>query len=129
MGRPSTKKKASYKNPAETQMVRALDQLAAYENYRRDVAPHVQQLLASGATAQQILDSCQELAAMKLVERALNGVGKEQVAAIKELLDRTQGKPTEKIEIKSRYDKLGDQELDALLASKLKDLKDVTPKE
>lgn len=126
MGRP---RKGAAANNVENAMIRGLDQLASYENYRRDVAPHVQQLLASGATAQQILDSCQELAAMKLVEKALSGTGKEQVAALKELLDRTQGKPTEKVEIKTRYDKLGDQELDALLASKLKELRDVTPKE
>lgn len=123
MGRP----KKSATNNAENAMVRALDQLAGYENYRRDVAPHIRKLMESGASAQKILDSAKELAAVKLVEKALGGTGKDQMVALKELLDRTEGKATEKIEIKNKYDRLGDDELDALLASKLKELKDVGP--
>jgi hypothetical protein len=126
MGRP--KKKQPTTNLAEDAMVRGLDRLAAYDNYRRDISPRVQELLASGASAQKILDSCQELAAAKLVEKALSGQGKEQMFALKELLDRSVGKAAEKIEIKSAYNKMSDAELDALLASKMKLLKDVGPK-
>ena len=126
MGRP--KKPKPTINLAENAMVRGLDQLAAYDNYRRDISPRVRDLLASGASAQKIMDSCQELAAAKLIEKALSGQGKDQMLAITALLDRTVGKAAEKIEIKSAYNKMSDAELDALLASKMKLLKDVTPK-
>lgn len=110
------------KNATEDAMIRGLDQLAGYENFRRDVAPYIQKALQEGWSTEKLLNSVQELAAAKLIELALGTPSKSQMLALKELLDRTQGKPTEKIEVKTKYDKMGDRELDALLTSKLKEL-------
>jgi hypothetical protein len=104
-------------------MLRGLDKLAGYENYRRDVAPHIKKALSEGWDVDRLLSSFKELAAAKLIEKALNGEGKDQLAALKEVLDRTQGKPTEKVEIRTKYDKMSDKELDALLTSKMKEIK------
>lgn len=43
------------------------------------------------------------------------------LSAIKELMDRSKGKATEKQEVTHTYSKLKDEDLDALLESKLKE--------
>lgn len=107
------------KNKTEDKLVRGLDQLAAYQNYRDNVSPYIQRALEEGWSHEKILASFTELAAAKLVQLALNGTGKEQMSALKELLDRTQGRPVEKLEVKGKLEQLSEKELDSLLMTKL----------
>ena len=112
----------------EDSMLSALDELAEYEAFKRDVLPKLQGLVASGASAEDIYQFAQSMAAAKMVTIALReGDPAKAISALKDVLDRTQGKAKERTEVEHKFAKLSDNELDALLESRLSDLDDSPP--
>jgi hypothetical protein len=112
------------RNTVEDRMVRNIDKLARMEELFSDLEPQLLAALQSGASADEIYSKFERLAAVRAVHIAMRekDPGKA-MAAIRDILDRRQGKPTERKEISHRLGKMQDQELQALLASELEDLK------
>lgn len=114
------RRKASNRNHTEARMVRNLDALAAFEEFQDEVLPMLRQDLAKGLTAEDIYKKYQALAAARNISIALADPDSgKALAAIKDILDRSGGKPTERKELTHKMANVSDAELDSLLLSKL----------
>lgn len=111
-------------NSGDHKMARALDDLAEFESYQREILPVLQLAIKEGWTAEKILSHPKAqalLAARQLTIGIMDKDSGKALAAIKDAMDRTIGKPTEKQEISHKLQNLGDNELDALLETALRD--------
>lgn len=107
-------------NKVEEQMVEVLDDLALFQELRAELLPELRRLIETKAPTKQILESARSAAVARLASLAvMDEDSKTALAAIKELLDRSEGKVTEKKEITHAMSKLKDEELDALVLSTL----------
>jgi len=114
------------KDNADKKMARTTDNLAAYDELYKTMLPMLQQDLKNGLTAQQILKKYSHLAAARVVTTAMDSEGdaKTALAAARDVLDRSEGKATETKIIKHQFAEMSDDELDAIILSKMID---VTP--
>lgn len=104
----------SLRNRQEESMVEALDDLALLQEMRATYIPALRKLVEGGAPSEQIFKLVESMAAARLASEAALA-GDFNLAAVKELMDRVHGKPTEKKELTHKMAKLKDEELDALL--------------
>lgn len=110
------------KNKVEDKMISALDRLAEFEEFSTEIAPLLRKLLKDGVTAEDIEKNprVQALLVARQLSIALRETdASKAMGAIKDIRDRTQGKATEKVEVTSKVEALSDEQLDALLHSKL----------
>lgn len=117
-----SRKKGGSTNKVENQVIRSLDNLADYEEFTTELAPVLRRLLKKGLTAEQIENDpkIQSLLVARQMNIALLEMDSSKaLAAIKDIRDRTTGKATEKVEVTSKLEKLPDEQLDALLRTKL----------
>jgi hypothetical protein len=117
------KRNASYArnggdNRFEHKQALLLDELAAFEEFRKEIMPQLQQDLKDGLAAEQIFKKYAHFAAARGITIALTDKDAGRaLTAIKDILDRTQGKAVERKEIKASISELPDEQLDALLES------------
>jgi DNA-binding transcriptional MerR regulator len=107
-------------NRTESRQIRAIDQLAQYEQFMEEVGPVLTAALKEGWTAEKLYSNpkIEALLAARAIGIALRDPDSgRSLAAIKEALDRSKGKPTEKKELTHKLEKLSDDELDAALVS------------
>ena len=104
------------RNRQESRMVNAIDDLAVFEELRTTLIPQLRKAIESGADTEEILKIGKSAALARLVSIAVLEAG-GNLPAIKEILDRLDGKVAEKKEVK--LGRLKDEELDALVNSKL----------
>lgn len=104
----------SLRNRQEESMVEALDDLALLQEMRATYIPALRKLVEGGAPSEQILKLVESMAAARLASEAALSAD-FNLAAIKELFDRTKGKAKESKELTHRLEKLPDSDLDALL--------------
>ncbi len=99
-------------------MARALDELAQFEDYQTILAT-IRKDLKKGMTEAQLAKKYAPLAQARIISDMLTSDNASAaLAAARDLLDRVNGKATEKQEVTHRLEKLSDNELDALLKSK-----------
>ena len=97
-------------------MAEALDDLSEFEQFKADMLPKLRSQLAAGASTKDILGTARAVAVARLATIAvMEGDTKLALSAIKELLERTDGKVTEKKEITHQLASMPTEELDALL--------------
>ena len=102
-----------------------LEDLELYMEFQSKIIPELRAMLLSGAKDKDILSQYTPQVAARLVTIALTDPDNTKaLAAIKDLLDRTNGKATEHKKIDHQFSNLTDKELDALLKSELSDIKD-----
>lgn len=106
----------------EDATIRGIDELARYEAFKAEIAPQLQKDLENGLTAQEIFAKYKPYAAARTVTIALTepDSGKAKAAAA-DILDRTDGKAKESKEVIHKLQNLPEDQLDALLLSKLGD--------
>jgi hypothetical protein len=101
-------------------MVRNLDALARYEEFRETIAPALQKDLAAGLSAEAIVKKYQAIIAARMVTAALLEPDHARAATVGDkVLDRALGKAVQKQEIEGRFSNMSDEELQATLASAL----------
>jgi hypothetical protein len=101
---------------------RALDDLAEFETFRDLFAPEIRKMLLDGASDKQIMEKFRPLMAGRLVQIGAAGKSSDAISAIRELLDRLDGKPKQAIDHTHKLAKLPESEIDAILQSKLQRL-------
>lgn len=108
-------------------MVKAIDQLAEFEEFKRTILPALQRDLKSGMSSSDLRKKYAALAQARIISEALTNpdAGKAVVAAT-DLLNRTEGKATERKEIKHTLENLSEKELDAVLDSEIKELDEMS---
>lgn len=109
-------------NEAEALLVSGLDDLALFQEFQSDMLPKLRALIKRGAKTEEILELGRSLAVGRLVTIAATEEDSgKALSAIKELLDRKEGKITDKREIVHKMGKLRDEELDALVLTALQE--------
>lgn len=109
-------------NKVENRMVSAIDNLAAFEEFQDEILPELRKMLKVGASAEAIYKKATAVAAARAVSIAVRDPDSSKaLSAIKEILDRSGGKATERQEVSHKLEKLPDEQLDALLLSKLQE--------
>jgi hypothetical protein len=102
----------------EHRRVSLLDDLAEFEQFQEEILPALRQALKEGKTAEDIYKMASSAAAARSVSIALREQDSTKaLAAIRDILDRDQGKAKERMEHEHKYGKLKEEELDALLLS------------
>ncbi len=105
---------------ATAKMAKAIDDLADFEEFKRSLLPILRQDLKSGMSAKEILKKHQSLVAAKLVHDSVMAEDvKDRAAISKYVIDQGSGKATETVKNKHEFEDLSDDEVAALLASKL----------
>lgn len=117
---------AAATNAAQNRAARALDTLSEFEEFREMFLPPIRKALLGGASAEAILAQFKPLVAARLVQLGIAGSESAALGAIKELMDRVDGKAVQKQELTHRLAKLPEEELNAVIESKLERLKKIT---
>ncbi len=108
----------------QNDMADLIDDLNEFEEFKKSLLPALKAMVQRKAPPEEILATVQSLAAAKLGTMIVRSDTKHTMAAIQEVLNRTIGKPTEKVETTHRFEKMKDEELDSLLKSRLKEVSD-----
>lgn len=116
------KTKSRQKEYATRRMNRLADKLAAVEDYHANVPAELRRLLENRATPDDILQFAASLAAARLVTELASSHAGTAMDAAKQILDRSQGKAIERIQQSHKFEKMDEQQIDALLISKLKEV-------
>jgi phosphotransferase system HPr-like phosphotransfer protein len=102
----------------EGRIADAIDDLAEYEKFKSEILPKLRKMMREGKSAEEIYSFSQGLLAARAVTIAASSPDeKTALQAIREVLDRGVGKAADRVEITQKYEKLSDEELEALLAS------------
>jgi hypothetical protein len=102
---------------------KTLDQLAEFEEFKAVVLPQLQELLTAGATSKEMRERLAPLMTARVISIALTEQDSNKaLAAIKDQLDRQEGKAKERTETTHKFEHTKEEELDAILLSKLADL-------
>lgn len=102
-------------------MANIIDDIAEFEKFKEEFLPMLRKDMFSDMTAQEIYEKYSKLAAGKGVMTALfEPDPAKAIPMIKDILDRTQGKPVQREEITNKYENLKDEELDAMILAKMK---------
>lgn len=108
---------------AEDHMATVLDELTFFQEFKAELLPDLRKLITGGAPTKEILERARALATARLASlAALETDSRTALVAIKELMDRLDGKATERKEIKHSMEQLRDEELDALVLTAMKDV-------
>lgn len=110
-------------NKREQSQTGILDDLAEFEDYRREVLEAVRKDIARGLNPKQIREKYQAQVQARLLTLALTSKDEKiALSASKDLIDRQEGRATERKEITGKLDLLSDEQLDAKLQTELMDL-------
>jgi hypothetical protein len=119
------RRKAVNRNHVEHKMARNLDELARFEEFQTDVLPALRADLQAGLSAEDIYKKYTALAAARNITIALTDTDSGRaLTAIRDILDRSGGKPTERKEVKHRMEAATDAELNSYVISQLKTLEE-----
>lgn len=115
MARPRQRNR-SRNTRREDALVHALDDLSDFEQYRAEVLPRLRQMIKQGKSFEEMAKWAEAYLGARAITLALTSENEAvSNSAIKELLDRAKGKATDKREITTRFEKMSDEELEALL--------------
>lgn len=99
--------------------------LAQFDDYQTILAT-IRKDIKNGLTPKQLREKYAPLAQARVISDMLtNENAGMALAAAKDMLDRIEGKATEKKEVSHRFSDVSDKELDAILKSEEDDLKDM----
>lgn len=102
------------------------DKIADYEDFEENILPALKKDLKSGMTPKQLREKYSSIIQARQITSALTEKDTAKAgAAAKDILDRAEGKATEKKEVTHRFSEMSDKELDAVLKSEEDDLKDM----
>lgn len=116
MARMKLKKQPPARNVEEHRMVQKLDELAEFESFKTEILPKLRKAIKDNLSTKEITEMARAIATARVATiAAWSEDDKTALSAAKELLDRAEGKATEKKEITHKMANLKDEDLDALL--------------
>jgi len=116
-----TRKRSQF-NDDESAMTRNMDKLKAFDDFQENILPALQKDLRDGMGSEELRKKYASYVQAAQLTQALTDP--KAAGERKDVLDRLEGKATEKKEISHRLEKLPEEELDALLLSELEDVED-----
>lgn len=110
----------------QNRMANLLDDVAEFEEFRASTLKAIRKDIKNGMDAKKLREKWAAIIQGKLITDALTTDDVAKAATIgKDLLDRVEGKATEKKEVTHRLSGLNEKELDAVLQSEVQDLEDM----
>lgn len=108
-------------------MLKNIDKLREFEDFQEKLLPALRGQLKAGVTSEQLYQLYAAVATARQITIALTEADPgKALSAIVDIQNRALGKPKEKLEVEHKYSKLTDDELDALLASRAKEVGEVS---
>ena len=108
---------------AESKLIARADQLAAFEEFHETMLPKLREMLAEGKTPKEIFTAWAPFMAARMVNIGLTERDSSKaLAAAEKVIHQAEGKPTENKQVTHRMAALTDEQLDALLYSRLKEV-------
>lgn len=121
----SVRKRRAKENKMEEKMIRSMDDLTEFEEFREAVLPALRKDLAAGMSAEEIQKKYAAYAAARTVSIATTSQDDQKaLAAARDIQDRALGKAVERKKITHEMENAPEEELDAYLLSKLDDMED-----
>lgn len=109
---------------ADTGMTSLVDALQEFEDFKEKILPAIKMDLMSGMSSKELREKYAALVTARQITTAVASSDEGRAsAAAKDIIDRTEGKATERREVTHKYADLKDEELDAILASEEEELK------
>lgn len=110
---------------AEIEKENLLKQLAKFEWFTENILPAMQSDLKAGKGEAELREKYAALIQAQMITTAMvDQDAKVRIAASRDILDRKEGKAKERVEQTHKFDKMKEEEVDALLLSKLKEVED-----
>lgn len=107
-------------NKEQNRRNQLIDELEAFSNFKEEILPVLRKALSDGMKAEDIYKKFQAYAAARTVSiAAMEPDSSKALAAAKDIMDRAGGRATEKQEVTHKFDAVPDDQLDALIRSKL----------
>ncbi len=120
MGKPGSKKHTKTGNKREDSLIDGLDDLNQYDEFKKLILPELRKALLSGVSGKALAQQFTPQATARLVTIALTETdAAKATSAIKELIDRAEGKAAQKQETIHKFGSLKEEQLDALIKSRL----------
>lgn len=121
--RPRRRSEPRNGHAAESRQATLHEDIKELEEFRNTLLPALRRDLKAGLSAAEITKKYAAMAEARLVMIALMETNAATaISAAKDILDRSQGKATEKREVTHRFSEMTDKELDAVLVSEEADL-------
>ncbi len=121
---PIRPKQNPHKGGHKTDLARAsmVDDIAEFTKFREDILPFLRKAIQDGLSAEEIYKRSAALAAARGVSIAVTEVDSgKALSAVRDILDRAQGKAKEQKTVTHKFEDLTDDELDAMLVSEAED--------
>lgn len=107
-------------------MTKALDDLAAYEDFKATTLKAIRMDIRKGLGAAELRKKYAAVIQGRLITDALTTEDIKEASAIgKDVIDRVEGKATEKKEVTHKFADMKEDELDAILKSEIEELSDM----
>jgi hypothetical protein len=130
MTRPKNHREPTNVNRKEDEMIDAVDELREFQEFKKEILPVLRAEIKKGTSAEELYKKFESIAAARNVMIAMTDKDSGRaLSAIKDILDRTQGRAVERTTTTHKFEKLKDEELDALLKSRLKEVADTDEEE
>lgn len=108
------------RNHVEDRMAKNLDELSAWQDFKADILPMLRKDMTT-LSIPEMREKYERLLEARKISIALSEKDSSKaLAAIKDIQDRSEGKSTEKKDGSRKYDRMTDDELDAMLLSEMK---------
>ena len=118
MARPRRTNTANSGARQEREALSRIDDVSEFEQFRSEVLPKLRQMMYRNASAKEIADFARARMLARATTIALTSVDeKTALSAVKEVLDRGDGKATETKKIE--MNKMSDEELDSLIKAEM----------
>ncbi len=118
-----SKIKRRTRNSVEDKMIKNIDHLAQFEEFKNEILPALQADIKKRTPAKEVLQKVMTLAAARLATLAVSETDPTKaLAIIKEIFDRVEGKSKESVETTHKFKNLKPTEIDALLLSEMASL-------
>ena len=120
--KPKRKARKYSGRPEQDSVATLIDNLTAFEDFTESILPALRRDIKAGMTPEDMRKKYASLVQARTITTAITSDDGRAMAAAKDILDRNEGRATEKKEITHRYADMKDEELDAILQSEEDDL-------
>lgn len=110
----------------DNRMAKMIDDLAEFEEFRETTLKAIRMDIKKGMSAKDLRAKYAAIVQGRLLTDALTTEDVSKAAFIgKDIIDRVEGKATEKKEVTHKFAEMKDEELDAILKSEIEELEDM----
>lgn len=120
--KPKRKRPRFSGKPEQDEVATLIDNLTAFEDFTNSILPALRKDIKAGLTPEELRKKYAAIVQARTITTAITSDDGRAMTAAKDILDRSEGRPTEKKEITHRYAEMKDEELDAILQSEEEDL-------